>query len=75
MFFIKKFKFKFVMIMAYNDNVNMIKTHRELPKAIGYLKKEFEMKGFGKQNFILAYRLSIQILKYLFIKKITSKRS
>ena len=60
-FFIEKSKFEFVMIT--------------IPNAIEYLKKKFEMKGFRKQSFALPYRLSIQILKYLFIKQITSKGS
>ena len=55
-FFIKKSESKFVVIIVYDDNVNIIETHE-------YLKKEFEMKGFGKQSFILAYRSSIEILK------------
>ena len=48
MFFIKKFKFEFFVIAIYVDNVNIIETHEELPKAIEYLKKEFEIKGFEK---------------------------
>ena len=56
--FIKKFEFEFVIIVVYDDNLNIIETYEELPK-VEYLEKEFEIKGLGKQNFVLAYRSSI----------------
>ena len=55
--FIKKFEFEFVIIMIYVDDLNIIKTHEELPKAFKYLKKKMEIKDLEKIRF----RLGLQI--------------
>jgi hypothetical protein len=44
---------------VYVNDLNIIKTHGEIPKIVNYLKKEFEMKDLVKKNFISACRSSI----------------
>jgi hypothetical protein len=39
------------------DNLNIIGTHREIPKTINYLKKEFEMKDMRKTKFCLGLQI------------------
>ncbi|GJZ72565.1 hypothetical protein Tco_0636711 [Tanacetum coccineum] len=42
---------EYVIIDVYVDDLNIIGTPGELPKAVEYLKKEFEMKDLGKTKF------------------------
>jgi hypothetical protein len=56
--FIKKSKFDFVIIAVYVDDLNIIGTHGEIPKIVNYLKKEFEMKYFGKIIFCLGLQIT-----------------
>lgn len=51
--FIKRSGSEFVIIAIYVDDLNIIGTPEELPKAVNCLKKEFEMKDFGKTKFYL----------------------
>ncbi|RDX76925.1 hypothetical protein CR513_43037, partial [Mucuna pruriens] len=44
---------EFTIIVVYVDSINIIRTPKELLKAIGCLKKEFEMKVLGKTKFCL----------------------
>lgn len=46
--FIKRHGKDFSIIVVYVDDIKIIRTLEELPKAINYLKKEFEMKNFEK---------------------------
>jgi hypothetical protein len=57
--FYKEFRYDFVIIVVYVDDLNIIETHEGIPKIVNYLKKEFKMIDLGKQDFISAYRLSI----------------
>jgi len=59
--FIKKNGSGFVIIAVYVDDLNLIGTPEELQKAVEYLKKEFEIKDFGKTKFCLG--LQIEHLK------------
>ncbi|GJU28213.1 retrovirus-related pol polyprotein from transposon TNT 1-94 [Tanacetum coccineum] len=59
--FIKRFRSEYVIIAVYVDDMNIIGTHGELPKAIECLKGEFEMKDLGKTKFCLG--LQIEHLK------------
>nr|GEX74062.1 retrovirus-related Pol polyprotein from transposon TNT 1-94 [Tanacetum cinerariifolium] len=59
--FIKRFESKYVIIAVYVDDLNIIGTPGELPKAIDCLKIEFEMKDLGKTKFCLG--LQIEHLK------------
>jgi len=34
---------------VYVNDLNIIKTHGEIPKIVNYLKKEFEMKDLVKK--------------------------
>ena len=45
--FIKKSKNRFVILVVYVDNINLIETPEKLSKTIEYLKKEFKVKDFG----------------------------
>lgn len=47
-FFIKKSRSLFIIIIIYIDYLNIIETRQELPKAIDYLKGEFQMKDLRK---------------------------
>ena len=51
--FIKKSKTGFAVIGVYVDDLNLVGTLEELIRTTNYLKKEFEMKGFGKTKFCL----------------------
>ena len=55
--FIKRFKSKFVIIVVYVDDLNIIGTLEELSKAVYYLNKEFEMKDLGKKKFCLGLQI------------------
>ncbi|GJQ91780.1 copia protein [Tanacetum coccineum] len=54
--FIKRTGLEYVIIAVYVDGLNIIKTPGELPKAVQYLKKVFEMKDLEKQSFVLDYK-------------------
>ena len=58
--FLKRSANEFAIIVVYVDDINIIGTPKELPKAIDCLKKEFEMKDLGKTKFCL--RLEIEHL-------------
>ena len=36
----------------YVDDLNLVGTPEELIRTTNYLKKEFEMKGFGKKKIL-----------------------
>ena len=52
--FIKKSETGFAIIAVYVDDLNLIGTPEELIRTTNYLKKEFEMKDFGKTKFYLS---------------------
>ena len=49
--FIKKSQTEFEIIVIYVDDLNLVGTHEEFIETTKYLKKEFEMKVFGKTIF------------------------
>ena len=53
----KRYGSEFVIIAVYVDDLNLIGTPEELPKAVEILKKEFEMKDFGKTKFCLGLQI------------------
>ena len=55
--FIKKSKTGFAIIVVYVDDLNLIETLEELTRTTNYLKKEFEMKDFGKTNFFFGLQI------------------
>nr|AQY61295.1 Pol [Coffea arabica] len=59
--FIKKNGSNFVIIAVYVDDLNLIGTLEEIQNSVEYLKKEFEIKDFGKTKFCLG--LQIEHLK------------
>ncbi|XP_075088241.1 uncharacterized protein LOC142170270 [Nicotiana tabacum] len=48
---------EFVIIAVYVDDLNIIRTPGELPKAVDCLKKEFEMKYLGKTKFYIGLQI------------------
>ncbi|KAL0368450.1 UNVERIFIED_CONTAM: Retrovirus-related Pol polyprotein from transposon TNT 1-94 [Sesamum calycinum] len=52
---------EFVIIAVYVDDLNIIGTPEELPKAINCLKKEFEMKDLGRTKY--CFGLQVEHLK------------
>ncbi|GJS30351.1 uncharacterized protein Tco_0490971 [Tanacetum coccineum] len=48
---------EYVIIAVYVDDLNIIETLGELPKAMECLKKEFEMKDLGKTKFYLGLQI------------------
>jgi len=44
---------EFAIIGFYVDDINIVGISNELTKTIDYLKKEFEMKNFGRTKFSL----------------------
>ena len=57
--FIKKLENGFAIIIMYVDNLNFVGTLEELTRITIYLKKEFEMKDFGKTKFCLGLHSSM----------------
>jgi ribonuclease HI len=55
--FMKRSENEFAIIAVYVDDINIIGTPEELPKAIDCLKKEFEMKDLGKTKFCLGLQI------------------
>ena len=55
--FIKKNRSNFMIIVIYVDDLNLIGTPEEIQKAVEYLKKEFEIKDFGKTKFCLGLQI------------------
>nr|KYP55779.1 Retrovirus-related Pol polyprotein from transposon TNT 1-94 [Cajanus cajan] len=55
--FIKRSKNRFVIIVVYVDDINIIGTLEELSKVIDCLKKEFEIKDLGRTKFCLGLQV------------------
>jgi len=50
---------KFVIVVIYVNDLNLIGTLQELTKTATYLKDEFDMKDLEKTKKFLVYRLNI----------------
>jgi len=55
--FIKKSTDGFCIISVYVDDLNIIRTTRDIEEASAYLKAEFEMKDLGKTKFCLGLQI------------------
>ena len=55
--FFKKSQTKFEIIVVYVDDLNPITTLEELIETTKYLKREFEIKDFGKTKFCLGLQI------------------
>jgi hypothetical protein len=55
--FINKSDDGFCIISVYVDDLNIIRTTRDIDEAMAYLKAEFEMKNLGKTKFCLGLQL------------------
>ena len=53
----KKSNDGFCIISVHVDDLNIIKTTRDIEEAMAYLKAEFEMKDLGKTKFYLGSQL------------------
>ena len=52
--FIKKSQIEFEIIVVYADDLNLVRTLEKFIEIVKYLKREFEMKDFGKTKFCLS---------------------
>ena len=68
--FMKKSAKEFVIIAVYVDDLNIIGTPGELPKAVSCLKKEFEMKDLGQTKFYLGLQIEHLNTVYLYTKRL-----
>jgi hypothetical protein len=50
--FIRKSNTKFCIISVYVDDLNIIGHSKDIDETHNHLKKGFEMKDFGKSNFV-----------------------
>ena len=64
--FIKKLEIGFSIIVVYVDDLNLVGTPEEVTRTKKYFKNEFEMKDLRKKFFVLAFRLSISLIKVWF---------
>ena len=55
--FINESKTRFVIIVVYVDDLNLIGTPEELTRTTNYLKREFEIKDLGKTKFCLGLQI------------------
>ena len=53
----KEIKYKFCIILVYANDLNIIRTTRDIEEASTYLKTEFEMKDLCKTKFCLGLQL------------------
>ncbi|KAM2205749.1 hypothetical protein ACFX1S_025206 [Malus domestica] len=51
--FIKKSHSRFMIVAIYVDDMNLIRTPKELARTTAHLKSEFEMKDLGKTRYYL----------------------
>ena len=57
MFLSKKSESRFAIIVAYVDDLNLVRAPEELTKTANWLKNEFEMKDLGKTKFCLGLQI------------------
>ena len=50
--FIKRTTSGFIIIAVYMDDLNIIKTHKEIQEVATYLKDEFKMKDLEKNKIL-----------------------
>ena len=58
-FYIKIFTNRFIMIVMYVDDLNIIETLEEVLIVIEYFEGDFEMKFLEGQNFVSTCKSSI----------------
>ena len=73
--FIKKLETKFIIITKYVDDLNLVKTLKELIRRTNYLTKELEMKNLSKTEFYIGPQIKhfshrVLIHQSTYIKKI-----
>ena len=87
--FIKESETRFVVIVVYVDDLNLVGTFEKLTRTTKYLKKGFEMKDLGKKKFCLSLQIehfptrvlvhqspyTKKILKHFYINKAYPLRS
>jgi len=55
--FIKKTTSGFIIIVVYVDDLNITGTHKEILKAMMYLKNEVEMKNLREIKYCIGLRI------------------
>ena len=73
--FIKKLETRFVVIVVYVDDLNLVRTVENLTKTTKYLKNKFEMKDLGKTNFCLDLQIEHFITGVLVHQSTYSKKN
>ena len=73
--FIKKLETKFTIITKYVDDLNLVKTLKDLIRRTNYLTKELEMKNLSKTEFYIGPQIKhfshrVLIHQSTYIKKI-----
>lgn len=63
-----------IIIAIYADDLNIIKTNKEIHGVISYLKTKFEMKDLGEPNTVLDYIFNIFKVGYVCISQTTPER-
>jgi hypothetical protein len=53
----KEIQYEFCIILFYANDLNIIRTTRDIEEASTYLKTEFEMKDLGKTKYCLGLQL------------------
>ena len=55
--FIKKITSRFIIIVIYVDDLNIIETHKEVLKVMMYLKNESKMKHLGEIKYCIGLQI------------------
>ena len=55
--FIKKTTSRFIIIVVYVDDLNIIRTYKEILEAMMYLKNEFEIKDLGETKYCIGLQI------------------
>ena len=55
--FIKKITSKFIIIIVYVDDLNILGTHKEILEAMMYLKNKFKMKDLGEIKYCVGLQI------------------
>ena len=73
--FIKKLETRFLIIVVYVDDLNLVGTPKKITRTTNYLKNEFEMKDLRKTKFCLGLQIEhfpngVLVHQSIYFKKI-----
>lgn len=72
--FMKRSENEYVITVVYANDLNIIRTRGEFPKALNYLKKKSEMEDLGRTKFSLGLQIEYLKVTFLYIKKLTQQK-